>query len=260
VGTGTLLLVTLYLQNVTGLTPLAAGLLLLMPNALMIVGSLATPQLADRVRPVYLIAGGLLVAGAGYLIFMLADATSGPEMIFIAMCVVMFGTAPLAALCNHLAMGAVPSDKAGSGASIVQTTTEFAIGLGIATLATLGTAVYRSNVEGALGAVPPDAADAARESIDRAVIAAGELPAAQSGDLLAAAREAFTSGIHTVGIISAIFYAGLAVLAMWAFRHVRNAHGGHDDTTYEDKVSEPVPEPASAATAKPTEAPDRVSP
>ncbi|WP_255270965.1 MFS transporter [Actinomadura madurae] len=173
VGTGTLLLVTLYLQNVTGLTPLKAGLLLLVPNVLMIIGNLVTPSLANRVRPAYLIAGGLLVAGVGYTLFVLADSTSGPETVFIAMCVVMLGTAPLAALCNHLAMGAVPADKAGSGASIVQTTTEFGLGLGIATLGTLGTAVYRGGVEDALGTLPPHVADAARESVDRAVGAAG---------------------------------------------------------------------------------------
>ncbi|MGV9386724.1 MFS transporter [Nonomuraea sp. NPDC003707] len=234
VGTGTLLLVTLYLQNVTGLTPLTAGVLLLAPNILMIIGNLGTPPLANHVRPAYLIGGGLLVAGAGYLMFMLADSTSGPMMIVIAMCVAMLGTGPLAALCNHLAMGAVPPDKAGSGASIVQTTNEFGLGLGIATLATLGTAVYRSNVEDALGALPPDVADAARESIDRALAVAAHLPAAQSGDLLAAARDAFTSGVHVVGIVSAIFYAGLAVLALRAFRHVHNSHGG-DDTTNKDQ-------------------------
>ncbi|GAA2429281.1 MFS transporter [Actinomadura vinacea] len=242
VGTGTLLLVTLYLQNVTGLTPLAAGLLLVVPNVLMIVGNLSTPPLANHIRPAYLIAGGLFVAGAGYMIFTLADSTSGPMMIFIAMCVAMLGTAPLAALCNHLAMGAVPPDKAGSGASIVQTTAEFGLGLGIATLATLGTAVYRSNVEGALGPVPPDVADAARESIDRAVGAAGQLPAEQSSDLLAAARDAFTSGVQVVGIVSAIFYVGLAVLALRAFRHVRNSHGGDDDTTNKDQRTDLVPE------------------
>jgi DHA2 family multidrug resistance protein-like MFS transporter len=170
-------------------------------------------------------------------------------MIFVAMCVVMLGTAPLAALCNHLAMGAVPPDKAGSGASIVQTTTELGLGLGIATLATLGTAVYRGNVEGALGALPPDAADAARESVDRAVAAAAELPAEQGGDLLAAARDAFTSGVHVVGVVSAVFYAGLAVLAVRAFRHVRNSHGGEDDTTNEDQETDPVSEAASATEA-----------
>ncbi|MBO3745226.1 MFS transporter [Streptosporangiaceae bacterium NEAU-GS5] len=245
VGTGTLLLVTLYLQNVTHLTPLAAGLLLVIPNVLMIIGNLSTPPLANHIRPAYLIAGGLFVAGVGYLIFTLAGPTSGPEVIIIAMSVAMLGTGPLAALCNHLAMGAVPPDKAGSGASIMQTTNEFGLGLGIATLATLGTAVYRSNVEGALGSVPPDAADAARESVDRAVAAAGRLPAGQGGDLLAAARDAFTSGVHVVGVVSAVFYVGLAVLAIRAFRHVRNAHGGDDDTTDKGQEIAPVHEAVS---------------
>ncbi|GAB3416548.1 MFS transporter [Flindersiella endophytica] len=247
VGAGTLLLVTLYLQNVTGLTPLAAGLLLLVPNVLMIIGNLATPPVANRIPPAYLITGGLIVAGAGYLIFTLAGSTSGPQPIFVAMCVVMLGTAPLAALCNHLAMGAVPKEKAGSGASIVQTAAEFGIGFGIATLATLGTAVYRGNVEAGLGAVPPDAADAARESIDRAVDAAGHLPVEQSEGLLAAARDAFTSGVHMVGVVSAVVYAGLAVLALRAFRQVRNSQD--DDTT---KDAEPRPAAETAAPASVT--------
>jgi MFS transporter, DHA2 family, multidrug resistance protein len=246
VGGGTLLLVTQYVQNVAGLTPLAAGLLLLVPNVLMIIGNLATPAVANHIRPAYVIAGGLIVAGVGYIIFTLADSTSGPMTIFIAMCVVMLGTAPLAALCNHLAMGAVPPDKAGSGASIVQTSAEFGIGFGIATLATLGAAVYRRNVEGGLGATPPDAADAARESIDRAVAAAGQLPAEQSGDLLATARDAFTSGVHVAGVVSAVLYVGLALLAVRAFKHVRNSYG--DDTTTD---VDPLLEARSATPATP---------
>lgn len=238
VGTGTLLLVTVYLQNVTGLTPLAAGLLLVVPNVLVIIGNLSSPPLAKHIRTAYLIAGGLLVAGAGYVLFTLAESTSGPEIMVIAMCVAMLGTGPLAAFCNHLAMGAVPPEKAGSGASILQTTNEFGLGLGIATLATLGTVVYRNNVESALGGVPTAVADAARESIDRAVGAAGQLPGEQGADLLAAVRDAFTSGVHTVGIVSAILYAGLAVLALRAFKHVRNSN--------EDHTTDPRPDATSA--------------
>ncbi|WP_222854061.1 MFS transporter [Fodinicola acaciae] len=234
VGTGTLLMVTSYLQNVTALTPLAAGLLLVVPNVLMIIGNLGTPPLTNHVRPAYLITGGLLVAAAGYLIFTLATPTSGPATIVIAMCVAMLGTGPLAALCNQLAMGAVPPVKIGSGAAIVQTTNEFGLGLGIATLATLGNAVYRSNINDALSTVPAGAAYAARESIDRAVAAAGHIAAEQGGDLLAAARDAFTSGVHVVGIASAILYACLAVLALRTFKHVPTS-ADTDDATDNDK-------------------------
>ena len=239
VGSGTLLLVNVYLQNVTALTPLTAGLLLLVPNVLMIIGNLVTPQLANRIRPAYLISGGLVVAAIGYLMYTLAGSSTGASTIFFAMCIVMIGTAPLAALCNHLAMGAVPPERAGSGAAIVQTTTEFALGVGIATLATLGTAVYQNSVEDSLEAVPSDVADAARESVDRAVAVAGQLPPEQSGDLLAGAREAFTSGVHVVGVVSAVVYVGLAILTIVAFRQVKNLQGD----------SEPAAEVPQADTA-----------
>jgi DHA2 family multidrug resistance protein-like MFS transporter len=248
VGAGTMLLVTLYLQDVAGLTTLAAGLFLLVPNVLMIAGNLGTPAVARQVRAAYLIAGGLIVAGIGYLTFTLTDATSGPQRIFVTMCVVMIGTAPLAALCNHLAMGGVPADKASSGAAVFQTTIELALGLGIATLATLGTAVYRSDLKDHLSAVPPAAAGAAQENIERAIAAAGQLPAGQGSDLLAAARGAFTSGVHVVGIVSAVLYAGLAVLAVWAFRHVRNIDGDDDEATNKDEVAA-VPDAAAASRA-----------
>ncbi len=99
---------------------------------------------------------------------------------------------------------ALPADKAGSGASIVQTTNEFGLGLGIATLGRLGTAVYRSNVQ-----------------------------------------DAFASGVHVVGIVSAIFSAGLAVLALRAFKQVRNAQGYEDgdDATKEDQEATRYPRP-----------------
>lgn len=244
VGAGSLLLVTVYLQSVTGLTPLRAGLLLLVPNVLMIIGNLSTPRLTRYVGPGYLIAGGLSVAGVGYGMFTLAGPTADPTTIFVAMCVVMLGTGPLAALCNQLAMGAVPTDRSGSGASIFQTAVELGLGFGIATLATLGTAVYRSNVEGALGKLPPDAASAARENLDRAVSTAGHLPAGQRADLLDAARDAFTSGLHVVGVVSAIFYACMAVIALAAFQHRPNV-GDNTRTTTDEKQHDRV-EPGQA--------------
>jgi DHA2 family multidrug resistance protein-like MFS transporter len=85
--------------------------------------------------------------------------------------------------------------------------------------------------------VPPATADAAQESIERAVAAAGQLPAGQGGDLVAAARDAFTSGLHVVGVVSAVGYAGLAVLALRAFRHVRTIDGGDDAAPGGSQVS-----------------------
>lgn len=244
VGTGTYLVVTLFMQNVGGLSPLEAGLLLVPPSVLMIIGNMVSPSLANHIRPAYLIAGGLFVAGLGYLMLTLVSATAGITMIIIAFCVSMVGTGPMAALGNHLAMGSAPPEKAGAAASIMQTGNELGLGLGVAVLGTLATAVYRGNVDDSLGSFPPEAAEAARESIDRAVAAAADLPAEQGAALLAAAREAFTSGLHAVGIVSAITFTGLAVLAAVALGHARNSHGGGDAAEPE---SEKQPEPEKAA-------------
>lgn len=61
--------------------------------------------------------------------------------------------------------------------------------------------------------------DAVGESFDRAVAAAGQVPTALSDALLAAARDAFTSGLHVVALVSAVVYAGLAAITLRAFRH-----------------------------------------
>jgi DHA2 family multidrug resistance protein-like MFS transporter len=220
VGTGIWLIVTLYLQNVAGLSPAKAGLLLVIPSVLMIVGTMITPHLANHVRPAYLIALGLCVASVGYATFLLASSDSGPTTIIVAFTITMIGSAPMATLGNQLIMGAAPPDKAGSAAAIMQTANELGLAFGVALLGTLTTAVYRSSVDGSLGSVPPDAAAAARENIDRAVAASGTLPGGQGAGLLSAARDAFTSGVHAAGIAAAVGALCLAAFTVVTLRHV----------------------------------------
>ena len=84
--------------------------------------------------------------------------------------------------------------------------------------------------------------DARLVAVEREEVVDGRLRryyrlAEQGGDLLAAARDAFTSGVHAVGLVSAVLYAGLAVLAVWAFKQVRNSHGGGGETAAEDRAA-----------------------
>ena len=106
--------------------------------------------------------------------------------------------------------------------------------------------VVRSTFEGGLGNIPADAANAARENVDRAVATAGQLPAEQGNDLLAAARDAFTSGIHVVGVVSAVVYVGLAVLAIKVFKHVKNLNDGGDAPEENEEATGSERESASA--------------
>jgi DHA2 family multidrug resistance protein-like MFS transporter len=103
-----------------------------------------------------------------------------------------------------------------------ETSAEFGFALGIALLGSLGTGIYRAQIAGHMpAAVPADAAAAARDNLAAATTAARHLPGPPGAALLAACRDAFTSGLHTVAGISAILLAVVAILAVILLRHVR---------------------------------------
>jgi DHA2 family multidrug resistance protein-like MFS transporter len=93
--------------------------------------------------------------------------------------------------------------------------------LGIAVLGSIGTAVYRSQVADAVPAdAPPEAAEAARDTLGGAVAAADQLPDQVGAELLEAAREAFTQGLQLTAITSATVVLGMAILAVALLRDV----------------------------------------
>ncbi|MGH3989981.1 MAG: hypothetical protein ACRDTZ_22110, partial [Pseudonocardiaceae bacterium] len=91
--------------------------------------------------------------------------------------------------------------------------------LGIAVLGSIGTAVYRNQVADTVPAgVPPEAADATRETLGGAVAAANQLPGERGVELLNTAREAFTQGLQFNAGLSAVIVLGLAIMSATLLR------------------------------------------
>ena len=67
---------------------------------------------------------------------------------------------------------------------------------------------------------PPEAAEAARDTLGGAVGAADRLPDRVGAELLEAAREAFTQGLQLTAITSATIVIGMAILAAVLLRNV----------------------------------------
>jgi DHA2 family multidrug resistance protein-like MFS transporter len=111
-------------------------------------------------------------------------------------------------------------EKAGSAAAMNETAGEFGFALGIATLGSLGTAVYRSRVV-VPADIPAAAAQVARDTLAGATAAAAGLPDELAGALLTSARAAYTDGLHVVAAVSAVLLAGVAVLVVTLLRDVR---------------------------------------
>ncbi|MER5570800.1 MFS transporter [Streptomyces goshikiensis] len=235
----TMLFITQYFQSVDGMSPLAAGLGLLPGMAGSILSITVSPMLARRIRPAFLIAGGLALVVAGFVVLLRADADSGTAYLIVGWALNGLGGGPLMALGTGLVIGSATPEKAGSAASLSQTSNEFGYGLGIAVVGTVGTAVYRDRVSDALPSdLPGAAADAARESVAGAVAVSDGLPEPLAAHVLTAAREAFTGGMLTVVGISVVLLAAVALLIAVVLRHVpvlgAPAAGGPGADTGED--------------------------
>ena len=166
---GYFLFVAQYLQLVVGLSPLAAGLWSLPSAIAFIIGSQAAPRVVHRVRPVYLMSGGLLLAALGLIALTQVRPTDeGLPLLIAASILVSLGLAPVFGLTTELIVGSAPPEKAGAASGISETGAELGGALGIAILGSIGVAVYRGGLNRALPAdMPAEASAAAAETLGR---------------------------------------------------------------------------------------------
>jgi MFS transporter, DHA2 family, multidrug resistance protein len=134
---GVSLMSILYLQAVRGLSPLHAGLWLIPQNVAMAAGMIATPVLARRIRPAHLMTAGMAVAAAGLLTQTHTDASGGVATVVVGLTLAGLGISPAMALTMNLVLGSAPPEKAGSAASISETSGEFGVALGVAAFGSL---------------------------------------------------------------------------------------------------------------------------
>jgi DHA2 family multidrug resistance protein-like MFS transporter len=219
---GVFLFVTQHLQLVEELSPLRAGLWMV-PSALgVIAGNMLAPPVAQRIGPGRAVAGGLVVSAVGLALLTQVGATGSLGLLVVGYSVAFFGIGPLGVLATDLVVGSAPPEKAGAASAMSETTGEFGIALGIATLGSVGTAVYRDQITGSLPAdVPAEAAAAAGDTLAGAVAAAESLPAGLAAGLLEPARDAFTSGLNVVTGIGVAAVLAFAVVALVLLRNVR---------------------------------------
>jgi MFS transporter, DHA2 family, multidrug resistance protein len=237
---GVYFLFTQYLQLVAGLSPMQTALAIL-PGALVLIAvSTFSPVLARRVRPGNVIAIGLGVQVIGYLLLTLVDSTSGLPLLIAGFVVLYPAVAPSMALTTDLVVGSVPPEKAGAASGLSTTASDLGISLGVAVIGSIGAAVYRGAMAQSMPAgLPPEVSTSAGDTIAGAVEVAGRLPADVAGEVVAAARTAFTSGLNVGAVTAAGIAAVAAVLAATQLRHVA-------------PTGSPVPTGGAPANRKPT--------
>jgi DHA2 family multidrug resistance protein-like MFS transporter len=213
---GLFFLFTLYLQFVRGYSPLSAGLATLPLAFTLVALAPRSAVMAERIGTGPVMAGGFVLAAAGFGLIALVEPATPYLVLALAMGLLGAGISLTAAPATGSIMSAVPQAKAGVGSAINDTTREVGGALGIAILGSIASASYRSafNVRGL--DLPASVAKAARESIGAATGVAHSLPG--GAGLAARAGDAFTHAFTLTSAVAAVFTlaAGFAVLAVFS--------------------------------------------
>ncbi|HEX2087217.1 MAG TPA: DHA2 family efflux MFS transporter permease subunit [Solirubrobacteraceae bacterium] len=132
------LYITLYLQQVLGLSAIEAGLVYLPGTIVMFVVSGATAALGEKVSPRMMIGVGLTLVAAGMAQMMLVvEADSSWTAALPGSIIAMIGTGLFNPAVTTVALGSVPVEQSGLAAGVNDTFRQAGIALGVAFLGAL---------------------------------------------------------------------------------------------------------------------------
>ncbi|SDP28391.1 MFS transporter, DHA2 family, multidrug resistance protein [Arthrobacter sp. ok909] len=223
---GFILFLAQHLQLLEGQSPSASGVAMVPALIATVVAGLLVVPLVRKVRPGFVVAGGLLLSAAGYFMVAFGDHSHGPSLLLAALMVLCLGVGAAETISNDLILGAAPADKSGAAAAISETGYEVGSLLGTAILGSILTASYQGNLRlpaGVSELAPAGATSQAGETLAGAVELAGMLPAPLAESVTAAARTAFDSGVHITAAIALVLMSGACILAAIVLRTVPKA-------------------------------------
>jgi EmrB/QacA subfamily drug resistance transporter len=207
------LYLTLYLQNVLGLSPLQTGVRFLPLSVISFFAAPIAGRLSARVPIRLLLGGGLALVALSLWLMSGTTASSGwttllPGFLVGGVAIGMVN-APLAST----AVSTVRVERAGMASGINNTFRQLGFATGIAALGAVFASRVTARVEAGLSGVPGAHRIAAQLASGRAQGAIASAPANDRQRVAEIARTAFISGLNHILVLAAIIAACGAVLA-----------------------------------------------
>ena len=131
------LYITIYLQQILGLSAIEAGLVYIPGTLVMLVVSGATAQLGTKVPARTMIAGGLALVAVGLGLTMLAGENSSWLMLMPGFMTASVGTGLFNPALTNVALSSVPPEQSGVAAGVNDTFRQAGIAVGVAALGAL---------------------------------------------------------------------------------------------------------------------------
>jgi EmrB/QacA subfamily drug resistance transporter len=239
------LYLTLYLQNVLGLSPLQAGIRYLpITLASFFVAPLAG-SLLGRVPARAMLAGGLAMAGGGLLL--MSGLSTGSEWTSLlgGFIVAGAGIGLVNPVIADVAVSVVPKERSGMASGINDTFRQVGISVGIAAWGAIFLGRGAAKVAEVTAGTPVSEGSRPRGLIE--ATSSGALPHAVSnlperfqGVASAAAHQGFISGLNDILVLGALVAFAGAILSLWLVRE------REIDREPVELESEAVPQPAAA--------------
>ncbi len=191
-----------------------AGGLWMVPSAIAsILAAQLAPILAKRHAPGTVIGVGLLVGTIGYLMLVLVDPVGGLPLLMAAFVIIFIGVGTLGALGTSLVVGSVAAGARRLRGGSVLHLRRPGNALGVATLGSLGAAVFRDSLD-LPRRHPPGAAAAATQAWKTPSPRPGTCPPTPPRTCWPPPRRAYTKQPERLGVACAIITATSAALAL----------------------------------------------
>jgi EmrB/QacA subfamily drug resistance transporter len=216
------LYLVLYLQDLLGYSPLGTGTRLVIISGAILVVSIISGRVSSHVPVRLLVGPGLVLVGIG--LFLMSGLHAGSSWTHLIPGFIVSGAG--AGLVNpplaSTAVGVVQPERAGMASGINSTFRQVGIATGIALLGTLFASRTGDVVRARLAVIPAAkghvAAIASGLQSGNVKQAIAALPASARGPVGEATRDAFTSGLDRILVVSAIIAVVCGVICFFSIR------------------------------------------
>ncbi|MFI2435507.1 MFS transporter [Streptomyces sp. NPDC018693] len=217
--TGFLFMLSPYLQAVLGNSSLGTGVRMLPVVLAVMVGAGTAERLAPRVGPRGPVVAGLVLMAAGLLVFSTTGTDSGELAVAACQVPLGIGIGLTLAIAMHTALATASDEKSGEASGITSAFRQVGGVIGVAVLGSVLSTGYRNDMEPVVSGLPPQAADAAEDTVGAALEIARQM-GTQGQALADAARRIYVDSMDTALIGGAVVVLALAAVVFgWMPRH-----------------------------------------
>ncbi len=199
---GALFFLPQFLQLVQDMTPLQSGVSMLPGAGGLLVASLVSPRLAERLGTRNVVVVGVLIVTAGLSAMAFVQPMTTYPYVGLALGITGVGMGLVLPQATNAVLSQVPRERSGMGSAVNDAVSELGGSFGVAILGGILAFFYRARIDEAVSSAGPVATElpdsvleTVRESLASAMVLIGQLPQGLGDPARSVVSQAFVSGM-----------------------------------------------------------------